>query len=92
MSNPNRSGILEGIENTKRISTSSAPAATMSAVEDATVIDSHPGSLQSLYNALPEEREKVLTKLPVADVQEITSNNSFDREFLKGVLGSLVER
>jgi hypothetical protein len=90
MSIQNRPRMLEGVENTKRISTSSAPAAAESIVEYATV--SHPESLQSPYDALPEERAKVLTKLPVADIQGVASNNSFDREFLKGVLGSLVER
>ena len=92
MSHSNRSGILEPVENTKRMSSSSAPAATVSNVDDDTVIDSHPGSLQSFYNALPEERAKALTKLPVANVREVASNNSFDRDFLKDVLGSLVER
>jgi len=76
-------------ENTKRISTSSAPAATASNIGD---VDNLLGSLQSLYSALPQEREKVLTKLPVAEVKWVKINNSFDREFLKGVLGALVER
>jgi len=91
MSIQNRSCILEGVENTKRISTSSAPAAS-SNVGDTTVIDTRLGSFQSLYSALPQEREKVLTKLPVAEVKWVKLNNSFDREFLKGVLGALVER
>jgi hypothetical protein len=90
MSIQNRSCILEGVENTKRISTSSAP--TASNVGDTTVVDTRLGSLQTLYSALPPEREKVLTKLPVAEVKWVKLNNSFDREFLKGVLGALVDR
>ena len=92
MSIQNRPRTLEGVENTKRVSTSSAPTGTMSNVEDVTVIGSHSGNLQSPYCRLPQEREKALTKLPVADAIGVTPNNSFDREFLKGVLGSLVER
>jgi hypothetical protein len=88
----NRSRTLEGVENTKRLSSSSVPTGTVSNVEGATVIGSHPGSLQSSYCALPQDREKVLTKLPVADVKGVVSTNSFDREFLKGVLGSLIDR
>ena len=71
-----------------RISTSSPRAAT----EDITVVESLPEGLRSPYSTLPEERENVLAKLPVAVVKDVTLNNSFDREFLKNVLGSLVER
>jgi hypothetical protein len=92
MSHSNRSGVLEGVENTTRISTSSAPAATASNVEDLTVVVSRPASSQAPYSALPEEREKALAKLPIATIREVAANNSFDREFLKNVLGSLVER
>lgn len=87
MSNSNRSGIFEGVE-IKRISTSS-PRVT---AEDITVVESLPEGLRSPYSALPEEREKALTKLPVPVVKDVMLNNSFDREFLKKVLGSLVER
>ena len=83
--------MLEAVENTKRTSSSSAPAASFNA-EDDTVIGRHPEDTQLPRSALPEERGMALVKLPVADIKDVVTENVFDREFLKGALGSLIER
>jgi len=83
--------VLEAVENTKRVSSSSAPAASFN-VEDVTIVGRHPDDTQLPRNALPEERGMALVKLPVADIKDVVTDNLFDREFLKGVLGSLIER
>jgi len=77
------------VQNTRNVT---SPVVGRSNVEDITANDSNRGCTPLLYNFLPEAREKALLKLPVVENTKIISENLFDREFLKGVLGPLTER
>jgi hypothetical protein len=77
------------VQNTRNVT---FPVVGRSNVEDITAIDSNRGCTPVLYNFLPDAREKALLKLPVVEIAKLISENLFDREFLKGVLGPLTER